>query len=267
MGFNSKLNPEINFDIYSVGGEIISKNGIVMLNNWNIASMKVATVDPSVDFITLMPWDASQSSTSYSEVKLPLNESGSAHHTLRYMTNNTVNIYRNKKSSSTPYTWYVKYEGYDYVRSLSTSATTYELKAGKRTLTSNGAILQGNVTSSWSLDEFVKIGYEITNNGATVNMYLQLVGAGTYETAHTYYNQNAGTYVIRQLSDINSTTTAFVIDSTSTNGEKAFIDTTIHSTSDGSGDWRYKYKGRFTHHSNNNMYWCIEAEYNPRYVI
>ena len=267
MGFNSKLNPYTGFDVYSVGGELITENGIVMLNNWATESMKVATVDPSVDFITLMPWDSAQSGTQYSEVKIPLNASGTAHHTLRYMTNNPVSVYRNKKSSSTPYTWLVKYDGYDYARSLATTASTYELKAGKRTITGYGSILQGNVTSSWALDDFVKIGYEITNNGSTVNMYLQLKNTGTEEAAHAYYNQNAGAYVNRVLGDMTATTTAFIIDSTSTDGERAFIDTTIHSTSDGSGAWAWKYKGRFQHHSNNNMYWCIEAEYNPRHTV
>ena len=266
MGFNSKLNPYTGFDVYSVGGETITENGIVMLNNWDTGSMKVATVDPSVDFITLMPWDSAQSGTEYSEVKIPLNASGTAHHTLRYMTNNPISVYRNKKSSSTPYTWLVKYDGYDYARSLATTTQTYELKAGKRTITGGGTILQGNVTSNWSIDDFVRVGYEITDNGATVRMFLQLKAASTYETAHTYYNNNL-TSITRVLGDLTNSTESFAIDATSTNQERAFIDTTIHSTSDGSGHWRYKYKGRFTHHSNNNMYWCLEAEYNPRYTV
>lgn len=264
MGFDSKLNPDISFDIYSVGGELITENGIVMLNNWTVGSMKVATVDPSVDFITLMPWDSSQSSTEYSEVKIPINASGTAHHTLRYMTNNPVSVYRNKKSGSTPYTWYIKYEGYDYTRALATTATTYELKAGKHTLTGNGVIFQGTTNTLWDIDDYVRAYASITS-GTSVNMYLQLNTAGTLSAAHTFYNQNQ-TNINRVLGNITTSSTNFIIDATSTDGEIAFIDTTIHSTSDGSGSWRYKYKGRFTHHNNNNMYWCLEAEYNPQYI-
>jgi len=265
MGFSTVRSTEMEFGIYSVGGEVIDKNSTVMLNNWAVESMKTATVSPCVDRIRLIPWDADQSSDEYSEVLLPLDSSGSSHHTIRYMTNNPVEIYRHKNSSSTPYLWRVKYDGYDYVRSLSETAQTYELKAGKRTVVGSGSILQGNLTSSWAIDDFVRVRHEITNNGTTVNMQLQVFG-GVYKCVHKYINQNTSG-VTRVIGNITGSVESFIIDASSTDGETAQIDTYIHSTSDGSGPWRYKYKGIFTHHSNNNMYWTLEAEYNPAYVV
>ncbi|AHK11818.1 hypothetical protein S349_28 [Shewanella sp. phage 3/49] len=263
VGRSSLLAASESFGVKSINGDTIDGNGTYILNNWpEDATMVTNRVNPSVDSISLMSWDNAQSPVTYSKIELPLNPEGTSHIVIRYMTNNPVRIYRHKNSSSDAWKWYLVYDGYSHIRNLGSAPVTFDLKAGKHTIEGNAPILQANVTTSNNIDDFLKIRMVTTNGGNTLDCSMQLVSNTTLSTIHQHTSNNITT-VSRVIGNLTTSTTSFIVDSASTSGEIAYIDTLIHKTSDGSGQWLRKYKGRFTHHSNNNIYYCLEREINP----
>lgn len=266
MGFSTKeRGGSVAYNLSSTDGDIIMDNGLLMLNNWEAGDMRTATLHKGVDYIKLVPWDSEQSKNSYANVKLPLDATSTDYHTIRYQTNHPVTIYRNRNSSGDKYSWNVKYEGYDYVRNLGASPDSFNLRAGKQLIIGSESIPQSNTAVSWSIDDYTKVRASITI-GTTVNMAFQ-VKSGSYSCVHKITNSNVPD-VAKYIGTIDSSTTNANIDPSSRNQQVSYIETVIHSNSHGrGGQWMYKYEGRFTHGSDNKMYYYLEAEYNPRYTV
>ncbi|HFG1935031.1 TPA: hypothetical protein ACGF3Q_001459 [Vibrio cholerae] len=152
-------NTSMHFGLKLTSSDRITKNGLYILNDSPSTSQPYIIVDPNVDFIELQAWDDAMSLTQYSSITLPLNSNGSRTIVVNYKTNNGVRIFRHKNASSTPYSWFLLYNGFEEHRvSLPTTTdAVYDIRAGYREWSGNFNLINSATAQAYQLDDLMTL--------------------------------------------------------------------------------------------------------------
>lgn len=251
------------FDIKSAEQDTLDHNGVIMLNNWSVGSMRNVTVSPDVSYFKVMPWDAGQSSDSYSEITLPINEDGSETVVLNYKTNNIAHIFRNRNSSGSPYQWELMYDGYTDRRIDLPNANgeTYDMIGALTTFQTSHTIF--NVTAmDKNIDKDLTVYVYRPSSMTSLELYLKNVTAsGKYFMFSTNGWRSTSSFYTRSqcqsIGNNNEGTIPFMDDLRDGNG----ADVTVEIYNDETLSILYKrYRMVIFRTSSTNINFSVQAE-------